>query len=268
MHRFAIALVVLSLLPAFPARAHEDIDLGIVHAGYDDQCRAVVTLKNTGRELTDFFYTTLGPFVQVFAGKKRLDLLELYDLDKDEQLKPVGGQLTFTAGRGGGPLTGALNVAIRIRGHWIDYNEKNNTLTKAVGCEPGKGEIAGVSEKPRFTDLKISSIDIDKKTCLATVVIENVNGVSLPDAAWDYDNGVTLVSIDAGTRERRPDVPMSALVPGKKFTHGGKKIVWRDQNPVTGMDKIIFGVWRVPNDPDFENNNREADVPAGCRAEF
>lgn len=268
MCQFRVILFALYFLPVFPAHAHEDIDLGVIEAGYDDQCRAVVTLKNTGRELPDFFYSTLGPYVQVSAGKKRLDLLELYDLDEHEQLKPVGGHLSFTAGSGGAPLSGTLNVAIKIRGHWIDYNEKNNTLTKAVGCEPGKGEIAGTPEKPRFTDLKIASIDIDKKTCRATVVIENVNGVSLDKVAWDRDNGVALISIDAGTRERRPDVPMSTLDPGKKLANGDKKIVWRDKKPVTGMDRIIFGVWRVPNDPDFENNNREVDMPAECRAEF
>lgn len=268
MHRFTIVLAALYLLPGLSARAHEDIDLGVTQAGYDDQCRAVVTLKNTGRELPDFFYNTLGPFVQVFAGNKRLDLLELYDLDENEKLKPAGGQLTFTAGGGGTPLPDALKVAIRIRGHWIDYNEKNNTLTKAVGCVPGKGEIAGMPEKPRFADLKIASVDIDKKTCLATVVIENINGVSLPEAAWDRDNGITLASIDAGTRQRRPDVLMPTLDPGKKLANGDKRIVWKDKNPVTGMDRIIFGVWRVPSDPDFENNNREVDVPAECRAEF
>lgn len=268
MCQFRVILVAFCFLPVFPAHAHEDIDLGVEQAGYDAQCRAVVTLKNTGRELPDSFYNTLGPFVQVFAGNKRLDLLELYDLDEHEQLKPAGGQLTFTAGGGGTPLPDVLKVAIRIRGHWIDYNEKNNTLTKAVGCEPGKGEIAGRPEKPRFTDLKITSIDIDKKTCRATVVIENTNGVSLPEAAWDRDNGITLVSIDAGTRERRPDVPMPTLDPGKKLANGDKKIVWRDKNPVMGMSRIIFGVWRVPNDPDFENNNREVDVPVECRAEF
>lgn len=260
-----IILFVLCLLPAVSATAHEDIDLGVTQAGYDDQCRAVVTLQNTGRALPDFFYNTLGPFVEVFAGKKRLELHELYDLDEGEQLKSVGGQLTFTAGRGGVPLDGALKVEIRIRGHWIDYNEKNNTLTKTVGCEPGKGEIAGTAEKPRFADLKTASVDIDKKTCLATVTIENVNGVSLPKTAWNRDNGVTLISIDAGTREHRPDVPMSALDAGEKLAHGEKKIIWRDKNPVTGMDKIIFGIWRVPNDPDFENNNLEVDVPAECR---
>lgn len=265
MHRFTIVLAALYLLPALSVYAHEDIDIGIMEAHYDEQCRAVITLKNEGRDLPEFFYTTLGPYVQVLAGKNRLDLLELYDLDENEQLKPAGGQLTFAAGGGGAPLADALKVVIRIRGHWVDYNEKNNTLTKAVGCEPGKGEIAGTPERPKFADLKIASIDIDKKSCLATVVIENVNDGPLTETAWGGDNGVTLVSINGDTREHRPVVPMAQLDSGKKLANDGKKIVWRDQNPVTGMEKILFGIWQVPNDPDFQNNNLQADVPAECR---
>lgn len=267
MRQFTVIWFALCFYPAFPAHAHEDIDIGIAEARYDEQCRAVVTLRNEGRTLPDFFYTTLGPYVQVLAGKKHLGLFEIYELDKDRRLLSTGEETTFVAGKGGKSLPDPLKVVINIRGHWIDYNEKNNTLTKAVGCKPGQGETAGRPEKPKFADLKIASLDIDKKTCLATVVIENVNNVPLSKAAWDSDNGVTLVSINADSREHRPAVPISELDPKKKLAKRGRKIVWKDKNPVTGMEKILFGIWQVPNDPDFQNNNLQVDVPEECRAE-
>lgn len=265
MRQFRVILFAFCFLPAFPAHTHEDIDIGIAEAHYDEQCRAVVTLKNEGRTLPDIFYTTLGPYIQVRAGKKNLGLLEIYALDKEKRLLATGGETTFVAGSGGSSLPDTLKVVIRIRGHWIDYNEKNNTLTKAVGCKPGEGEIAGTPEKPKFADLRIAAIDIDEKTCLATVVIENVNNVPLDKVAWDRDHGVTLVSINTDTREHRPAVHMSQLDPNKKLAKRTRKIIRQDNNPVKGMKKIQFGIWQVPNDPDFQNNNLQVDVPDVCR---
>lgn len=125
-----------------PLYAHDDLDLAIESIEYDEECRAIITIKNEGRDLPESFYQVVRPaFVVMEKGKQREEFKSLRTLDKQRALARSDGRLKIVSRTRFTQNPQSAKVTIHFEDEFIDYGAANNQLNGDVDCLAGKGSF-------------------------------------------------------------------------------------------------------------------------------
>lgn len=264
MRKIIWALAGMLFAPS--AFTHEDLDIGIESVTLDKQCRALITVKNYGRDLPQSYYHAVRPaYLVLEKGEQREESKSLRTLDKSRALLPSGGTVQITSRRVYARNPKPMDIVIQLEGEFLDYGAANDRLKESLDCIPGQGQIAGEKIPDTQPDIVVRNARIDPQTCELQVRFGNLSNVGLDEGAWDTENGVFLMQLRLPSHEREPDIPLIQLDAEQKFTRHNAHLEYRRTLGQIPAEKWRVGLWRVLNERDFPNNQIEVPVPERCR---
>ena len=247
------------------AYAHAYVDFAIEDVWLDKKCHLNVAIRNTGKELPDHFYfsrkpaalkITKGQQEEASASVTKLDKKKLLSSDKD--LLVIKSKTVFANN------TKPVTVSINYGTEFGDFNQRNDSLTRAMDCKVGEGQIAGEAIEYFAPDVAINHVSIDEESCKLKLELFNKTGIALDQKAWSKDNGVEIIIKNAGTSERQEPIALKAIDPQQEFTRSAPVLKWQSDFEITHMKHISVAVWYVKDDSDFTNNEQTIDVPDRC----
>lgn len=248
------------------AQAHEDMDLGVVSVMADHRCYLEVTIKNLGRSLPDSFYHIEKPaYITIRKDHQQENLESLSALDTQRQLQTTGGTLVVRSRLAYAQNPHPVLIELHPVGEFVDHGTRNNRLHASLDCRLGVGQIDGAEITPTQPDIAIQNLRIDPATCRVSARFENLTPVALSASSWKKEQGVVIAQFDGDTSERKVTESLGQLDSQQRFTVTQKVFEWSYPLPQTNARHWRVGMWYVPDDANFANNQAEVHVPKSCR---
>lgn len=248
------------------AAAHEDIDIGIEGVRLDKQCYAHLQLVNAGRDIPESFYRTVNPaFFEINKGDMHEQGRSLRVLDKKKKLQKSGGRLEIRSRKKFARIPAPIKVNLHFLGEFLDYGAANDLLHESMDCIPGRGQIEGEKIIPTAPDITVTQARIDPADCQLQLSFTNLTGIALPDSSWQDQGGTQVMIMALDTHERLADIPLIELDPQRQFTRSAPTLNWQSPLPDRVSTRWRVGLWYVPGDSDFSNNQIDLTTPEACR---
>lgn len=266
LSRFKLVCFVMFASLSAVVSGHEDMDIGIESVVLDKQCYAQITLRNTGRDLPDGFYQTVNPaYLTITKGPAEEQLPSLRALDRNKVLQKTGGVLKVKSRQIYANIPEYMQIDFTAQGEFLDYGAANNQLLASLDCRPGDGQVSGLPIQYHQPDVAVLSAAIDVNSCILSVTFSNLTGVALADTAWGEADGVSVVQMNVDIHERVAAQSLASLDKDKVFTRGQDTLNWTSPLAKTTANIWRVGIWRVPEDRNFQNNQVDLVVPEQCR---
>jgi hypothetical protein len=227
------------------------VDLTVTNLTVDEDCRVVVTLKNSGPdELPLTAYDQFqGPALSFKKNGGSFGGWRLIAVDPAGALKRPGGSVTWT--RGELKFQGSANVSATVDDANLlaETNEANNTLSKTLSCNPA------------LPDLAITAIAFTRD-CRAVVTVRNLGKASLPDGAFAGGAGAYLQryldNVPGGS------VFLSQVDPGRTLEAPGGTRSFTDGAEYKAKSVVKYQLMRLGQEASTANNVKQANVPPKC----
>ncbi|MDZ7924587.1 MAG: hypothetical protein U5M23_11080 [Marinagarivorans sp.] len=262
-------LLLLLLSVSMPkAHSHAYMDFGIEDVWLDKKCHLNVAIKNLGGALpTHFYFADQPTIINIKKGEQAEQSLSFSKLDRRRLLASDNGELVIKSKTVFVNNATPVTVELKYGEEFGDFNQHNDSATRAMDCRIGKGQIAGDAIVYTAPDVAIDQISIDAQSCFLNIDLSNKTGIVLQNNAWDEKNGVAIVIKNNDTGDIRLAIPLLSLDPKKEFTLATQTLRWRSDIAITQMQHANVAVWYVVGDGDFSNNERIIDVPEKCASQ-
>ena len=256
-----IALAACSSL----SYSHAYMDFAIADMWLDSECHLNVKVVNEGGSLPDHFYFAQSPaLLNITKGQQQETTASFTQLDTARVLAKDHSALMIKSSAVFANNAKPVTAAIRYGTEFGDFNQRNDSLTRAMDCQLGIGQIAGEAITFNVPDVAISHASIDEKSCSLNLELVNKTGIALKSEAWTKNNGVEIIFKNAETGKRLKATPLIAIDPKKQFTLQNQALQWRSALTAMPMQHMTVAVWYVTGDNDFNNNEQTIDVPKSC----
>ena len=264
--RYFLLMLFLANMPK--AYSHAYMDFGIEDVWLDKKCHLNVVIKNVGGSLpTHFYFADQPTIINIKKGEQTERSLSFSKLDSLRLLASDNGELVIKSKTVFANNAVPVTVALKYGEEFGDFNQHNDSATRAMDCRIGKGQIAGDAIVYTAPDVAIDSVSIDAERCTLNLDLSNKTRIGLQDDAWDEKNGVAIVIKNNDTGDIRLSIPLLTLDPKKEFTRATQTLNWRSDIAITQMQHANVAVWYVVGDGDFSNNERVIDVPGKCASQ-
>lgn len=264
IHKLA-ALLGASFFFATHTHAHYYVDFSVDKAWFDDECHLNVQVSNQGDGVPVHFYYSLAPVsLTIHKGDHSEPPLSLTAADSLQSLNQNGGTVLLRSKAVYTQNPAPVTVGFTYAEEYGDYNQRNNSLTKAADCQLGKGEIAGQPVVYDQPDIAISRIQVDAQNCRIQVTLENRTQIPLDSSAWG-EQGILLVQKNQHEGSILTQTPLSQLDAKQSLNQMPEGITLTLPIPKTQDEHVSVNAWYVPNDYDFHNNAGSYSPPKHCR---
>ena len=249
------------------ALAHEDMDISIESVMLDESCHAVVSLKNVGHRLPKGFYLKpSNAHITLKKGEQFERLPLLAELDVNRSLQPAGGELVIKSTQTFANNPAHFLLQLVSGTEYADHGMENNTLRSPMDCTPGVGQTEG--EPIRYTqpDLSLSHVKLNQTACTLSFEIHNLTAVPLPESAWAFKSGVQIKLFNVDKHREVQSFSLLEFDAEKTFTRQSQHLHGSVKIPKMDSHHLRLGLWFVPDDLNFKNNQIEINLPAACRS--
>ncbi len=145
-------------------------------------CKIKITIKNIGNSgvPNSGYNMQNGAAIQMYKGNQAWGGIRLGAIDSGKKLQQPGGTVSYiwfpnAANLDLGPGIHSIKLVVDNNNAVTESNEKNNTLTKRLGCNNGKPDL--IVSNIQFTD-----------NCLINYTIKNVGTAGVPASAYSNTN--------------------------------------------------------------------------------
>ena len=259
----------LLIWPGIPnAYSHAYMDFAVGDVWLDEQCHLNVAINNVGGTLPDHFYFSQRPaWLNVTKGQQQETSAAFSQLDGQRVLTNNRKSLVITSKSTFANNAKPVTVSVEYGTEFGDFNQRNDSVTRAMDCQIGLGQIAGEAIVYGAPDVAIEHASIDAQSCALKLELSNKTGIALNSTAWAPNNGVTVVIKNSATGARKYAIPLRTLDPKKQFTRSTQTLSWISNVAITQMQHASVAVWYVTGDNDFSNNEKTITVPLSCTIE-
>lgn len=262
-----IVLIVMAVFWGVPLKSygHSYMDFSVSDMWLDKECHLNVAIKNIGGTLPDHFYYTTEPAVlKINKGSDTETTASFTRLDSEQKLASDQQVLIIKSTGVYANNDAPVTVAIQYGSEFGDYNQRNDSLTHAIDCRIGEGQIKGKAIVYDAPDIAIEGASISPESCTLKLALSNKTGVALDAAAW-AEKGVVVMLKNADTGERFHSVPLTTLDPKHQFTRSTQQLQWKGDFAIR-QSRIGVAIWYVTGDSDFSNNEKIIEAPVSCLA--
>lgn len=242
-------LALAAMMTGHSAIAHALPDLVIADMTVDEQCRAIITVKNLGPG-------ALPPSAMHAGSDPKLQFSRSGGGSggwtmAHAELVPAGGTYVHTVNAlnlrvdGEGSFTATIDDADLVN----EANETNNSLTRTLSC---------VVTKP---DLTLAAVEIDND-CRARLTIRNVGKANLGTT----QHGYTLVyrEIDGVSKGT---IRLSDMDPSRQAASAGGSVTWTDWAEFKPTSNARYRIAvSSESDANTDNNEGQVTVPDRCKS--
>ncbi len=264
--RLRYAMVAALLLCSSFSYGHAYMDFAITDMWLDSECHLNVKVVNEGGSLPDHFYYAKSPaLLNITKGEQQETSASFTQLDTERVLAKDKSALMIKSSMVFANNAKPVTAAIRYGSEFGDFNQRNDSLTRAMDCQLGIGQMAGEAITFNAPDVAISHTSIDETTCELNLQLVNKTGIALKSEAWAKNNGVEVIFKNTETGKRFKATPLLQLDPQQQFTQQNQHLQWRSALTAMPMQHMTVAIWYVTGDLDFSNNEQTLDIPTNCR---
>lgn len=241
-------LALAALIAGHSAVAHALPDLVIADMTVDEQCRAVITVKNLGP-------SALPPSAMHAGSDPKLQFSRSggegggWTMAHSE-LVPAGGTYVHTVNAlnlrvdGEGSFTASIDGANLV----TETKENNNSLTRTLSC---------VVTKP---DLTLAAVEIDNE-CRVRLTIRNIGEATIGN--WQYDHTLVFREIDGASKGT---IRLGDMAPSRQAAAPGGSVTWADWAEFKPTSNARYRIAvSSESDANPDNNEAEVTVPDRCK---
>lgn len=262
---FKSLLLFLFSVAAPQAYSHAYMDLAISELWLDNECHLNVKIINEGGSLPDHFYFSAEPAkLHIAKGQQQETSGSFSQLDSQRKLTTDQNSLiiksTTVFANNAKPVTATIHYGTEFG----DFNQRNDSLTRAMNCQIGVGQMAGDAVEYSTPDIAIGHVSINEDSCKLKLELINKTGVALSANSWSAEQGVALMIKDTDTGKRKHFTALATIDPKKQFTRKAQALSWQSDFEITQIQHATVAIWYVTGDNDFANNEQTIDVPPKC----
>lgn len=246
-YRMIPALVTLLVCPVTFADALPD--LAVTDLTVNEECQAVVTVRNLGPGPL--------PASAMYSGSNANLLFSRsgggsggWPMDKPA-LVPSGGTYVHTVGALNLRVEGENSYTATVDSNNLvtEANETNNSLTRTLSCTPSN------------PDMTLAALEIDSE-CRARLTIRNIGQAALGNV--QHGNTLVFRTIDGASKGT---IRLADMDASRQSAVQGGSATWTDWPEFKPVNEARYRL-AVPagSDADTGNNERSVTVPDRCKS--
>lgn len=246
------ALATALLAATLPALALESADIAITDVTIDNECRAVLTLRNAGSTPlpASAYDQYAGAAIQFWLGTPADDWggKKLSVSDAQRALVPANGSVQVTSLK---KVVGTMHIGATIKPNdaYTDTNAANNSLGKTLTCNSG------------VADLSIVAVEFDG-SCKPVVTWRNSGTGPLPDNSYVGANIYAQRHVDGAPGGQ---VFLKVVDKQKVLQPAGGQFAIHDTLETRPKSTLAYALKGLPDGNNPANDRMEVQVPDGCK---